>query len=132
MTHLHNMLAIGFGGALGALCRHGVNIGCRRWLGEAFAYGTLTVNVLGCFALGLLTALALSPQWAERAPWVAHSAVTVGFLGALTTFSTFGVETVRYSQASQHHLAIANVAANLVLGVLAVLAGMWVGRQIGA
>ncbi|MCA9238150.1 MAG: fluoride efflux transporter CrcB [Planctomycetales bacterium] len=132
MANLHNIIAIAIGGAIGAVCRHGVNIGCRRWLGEAFAYGTLTVNVLGCFAMGLLASLAASPQWAERAPWVAHSAITVGFLGALTTFSTFGVETVRFSQASHHHLAVANVAANLTLGVAAVLAGMWVGKQIGA
>ncbi|MAT70232.1 MAG: fluoride efflux transporter CrcB [Planctomycetaceae bacterium] len=130
MTNLHNIAAIAVGGGIGALCRHGVNVACRQWLGEAFAYGTLTVNVLGCFAMGLLATLAASPHWAERAPWIAHSAVTVGFLGALTTFSTFGIETVRFSQASQHHLAVANVAANLLLGVLAVLGGMWLGRQI--
>ena len=47
MANLHNIIAIAIGGAIGAVCRHGVNIGCRRWLGEAFAYGTLTVKMLG-------------------------------------------------------------------------------------
>ena len=125
---MDKVIAIAFGGALGAVCRHAVNIVCLRWLGERFAYGTLTVNVVGCFLLGLLIPIGLAeePRWGT----MPHAAMTVGFLGALTTFSTFGFETTRFFEASQHHLAILNIAGNFLLGIAAVFAGLQLGRWL--
>ncbi|QDS97254.1 fluoride efflux transporter FluC [Adhaeretor mobilis] len=126
-----NVLAIAIGGALGAVCRHGVNVACKAWLGVNFAYGTLAVNVLGCFLLGLLIPLSgTTPSNARWSPAM-HSALTIGFLGALTTFSTFGFETASHMENAQHHLAATNVALNLVLGVAAVFAGLILGRHFG-
>lgn len=123
-----HIIAIAVGGALGALSRYGMNVVCARWLGEHFAFGTLVVNVVGCFLLGLLMPFkdADIPRWNA----VTHSAAAVGFLGALTTFSTFGFETASYIEKTQHSLAALNVGANLVLGMAAVFAGMLLGRWI--
>lgn len=125
-----NILAIALGGALGAVCRHGVNVLCRSWLGANFAYGTLVVNVVGCFLLGLLIPLgsAVTAEGTQRWSPAIHSALTIGFLGALTTFSTFGFETVSHFQDAEHHLAATNIALNLVIGIIAVFAGLWLGR----
>lgn len=123
-----HVIAIAIGGALGALSRYGVNVVCARWLGDHFAFGTLVVNVVGCFLLGLLMPLGTAdiPRWNA----VTHSAMTVGFLGALTTFSTFGFETARFIENTQHSVAALNVSANLVLGMAAVYAGLLLGRWI--
>lgn len=81
-------LLIAFGGAVGALCRYGINIVCKNMMGAGFPWGTMAVNVLGSMLLGLVL---YHPE--GRAPeklwqmWVA-----TGFLGALTTFSTFSFE----------------------------------------
>ena len=85
------------------------------------------MNVLGCLALGFLLEV-------ERgSDLVTHSVrllVAVGFLGAFTTFSTFGYETLRYVQDGSPHLALLNVAANLTLGLLAVWLGVGLARAV--
>lgn len=124
-THL---FAIAVGGALGAVSRHGVNLACARWLGDHFAFGTLAVNVVGCFLLGLLVPLGTAdvPRWNA----ITHSAATVGFLGALTTFSTFGFETASYIENTRHTAAALNVGSNLLLGMAAVYSGLLLGRWL--
>jgi CrcB protein len=108
------VVLVGLGGVSGALARH--------LLGERInrrTYDTLTVNVLGSFLLGLLTA---GPFGAA-----ATLAFGVGFCGAFTTFSTFAVETVRLAEEGEVRRAVANGAANLGGAVLAVGVGAWVG-----
>lgn len=124
------MVAIAVGGALGAVCRYQAGLLASSWLGDRFAYGTLAVNVVGCFLLGLLShGGALQ---AVRLPMAAHPAVTVGFLGALTTFSTFGYETIRLVESQQGALAMVNVAANVLLGCGAAALGIAVSRALAA
>lgn len=125
-----HVLAIAVGGALGAVSRYGVNKACARWFASYFAVGTLVVNVLGCLLLGMLFAMRNvdAPRWND----VTHSGLTVGFLGALTTFSTFGFETTRHFQDSQHGLGMLNIATNLFLGLAAVYLGMFLGRWLTA
>ena len=122
------LIAIAVGGGAGAICRHLVNLGCSRWLGSHFAFGTMAVNVLGCFLLGLLVALRMgdSPRWDD----LTHSALTIGFLGALTTFSTFGFETTRFFENAQHHLGFFNIAGNMLFGLAAVFGGLQLGRLL--
>ena len=112
------LLVIGVGGFLGAVTRHLVSSWALRF--GTFPYGTLLVNVLGCFVLGALWALAREREWLSPN---AHALWTIGFLGSLTTFSTFGNETVELLLGDKLHLALANVAANLGLGLLAVALG---------
>jgi len=127
---IHHLLAIAVGGGAGAICRHLVNLGCSRWLGSHFAFGTMMVNVLGCFLLGMLMALRTveSPRWDD----LTHSALTIGFLGALTTFSTFGLETTRFFENSQHYLGLLNIAGNMLLGLMAVFGGLQLGRMLAS
>ncbi|MEO1368114.1 MAG: fluoride efflux transporter CrcB [Acidobacteriota bacterium] len=112
------LLWIGFGGFFGAIARHVLSTWVQRWAPLAFPLGTLAVNVVGCFALGVLMA------WLERgAPPGLRPALGVGFLGALTTFSTFGYETLELLRKGEALLAAASVGANVVVG----LGAVWLG-----
>ncbi len=121
------MLAIAGGGALGALSRFWVSNAVYHLLGKGFPWGTLTVNVLGSFAMGLLFVLflerlAAAPEW--------RAAVLVGFLGALTTFSTFSMETFSLLEGGQLARALLNVAASVLLCLLACWIGVILGRSL--
>ena len=118
---------IGLFGACGAVSRYAVGVTVFRWLGEGFAYGTLAVNVLGCFLLAVLAHLGTTTDLLEPD---LRLALGVGFLGAFTTFSTFGYETMTYLEDGDWLLAAANVSANLVLGLVAVWAGLTLARYV--
>lgn len=121
------VLLIAIAGALGALSRYGVTLLAMRWFGESFPYGTLAVNVLGCLLLGFLAQLGLSnPALSKNL----QLALGTGFLGSLTTFSTFGVETITLLQNGSWGAALANVALNLVVGLGCAALGMAAARAI--
>ena len=124
---MQGVLLVGVAGACGAIARYGIAIMAERLLGPRFAFGTLLVNVLGCLLLGFLLEL-------ERGTnLVSHPVrllLAVGFLGAFTTFSTFGYETLRYFQDGASHLALLNISANLVLGLGAVWLGLLGARSV--
>ncbi len=86
----------------------------------AFPWGTLTVNVTGCFALGLIAGLGLHHGLGP----VPRAILGTGGLGAYTTFSTFTVETVRIGEEGATHHAAVNAVANLLAGLAAVVAGL--------
>lgn len=116
-------LAVFLGGGLGALARYGIG---RLLPTSPLPWGTLAVNVAGCFALGLL-----APIFAARhdlAPAL-RLGLTTGVLGGLTTFSTFGVETLRAWQASPL-LGMQNLALNLGVGLGAAALGLWLGGRV--
>lgn len=116
--------AVAVGGALGALLRYGLSGWVQAWAGPRFPWGTLAVNALGSFALGVLVAVALGQPGGGGA---LRTFVGIGLLGAFTTYSTFAYETVALMQAGDWSAAGANVAGNLVLGLAAVMVGLWVG-----
>ena len=123
MTKIFCVIA---GGSLGALCRYGTSVFAVRLFGNAFPWGTLIVNLVGCFLIGLSFALA------ERASFVMNPTARLffvtGFLGALTTFSSFAYETALSMKAGTTLIVIANLLANNIGGIVLVFAGMWVGR----
>ena len=120
-------LAVAIGGALGSLARHGVNhLVHGRWLTTRFPIGTVAVNLIGCFAIGLLAGLIASDRIALRMHW--REFVFVGLLGGFTTFSTFGLDTLLLSRSGGAAQPLLNVALQVVGGLFAV----WVGYQIGA
>ncbi|QDT67523.1 Putative fluoride ion transporter CrcB [Planctomycetes bacterium MalM25] len=123
---LARLLAIALGGATGAVLRHGVGVACTAAWGARFAHGTLLVNVVGCFVLGLLMHEVWTPSDKPAGVW--HTGLTVGLLGGLTTFSTFGYQTVRHLDAGEPLLAMGNVALNVLLGLAAAAAGVAVAR----
>lgn len=122
------LVAVAVGGAVGAVTRYGVGAGCVALWGPRFGHGTLVVNVVGCFLLGLLMHESLIA--AERFAPAWHAGLTVGLLGGLTTFSTFGYQTVRHLEHGETLLAVANVTLNVVLGLAAAVGGVWLGRAV--
>lgn len=130
---MRDVLLIALGGSLGALARYGAGLAAAHWLGKGFPWGTLLVNVAGCFVMGIVmellsdleahTPAGLTPAIKlQLALW--HKGVAIGFLGALTTFSTFGADTLRELQGGQPLTALSNVAANLLLSLAAVWCGL--------
>lgn len=127
LPFLKNLLLVAAGGAIGAAGRYTVNGLAHRVLGAGFPYGTLIVNLVGCFLMGILAETALHTTWIS---FSMRLALGVGFLGALTTFSTFGVETLDRMHEGQWGIVLLNVAANVVLGLLCVWLGIIVARWI--
>lgn len=120
------------GGALGALTRHGVNVALSGLAAAApstaFPLATLLVNVVGSFLLSFLTTAGLN----GLVPPVVRAAVGTGFLGAMTTFSTFEMETDSLIRSGAGGTAALYVLANLMLGYGAILLGRMVAAMVAA
>ena len=113
------------GGSLGAVSRYGTSLLAARLFGTQFAWGTLIVNLTGCFLIGFAFSLA------DRVPWMGtlpRLFFVTGYLGALTTFSTFGLETANFFRAASYWLTASNILVNNFLGIGLVFLGMWLGR----
>ena len=116
-------VAIAMGGALGSMARHGVNVLVHgRWPAMRFPLATLIVNIAGCLVIGLLAGLIMSGRLTPRLYW--REFVFVGILGGFTTFSTFGLDTITLAR-THSTPALLNVIGQIVLGLLAVHAGIF-------
>lgn len=122
-----NLVLIAGFGALGALSRYGLDRILGGGRGDDFPWATLTVNVVGAFALGVLIALTVERAGVGEG-W--RLALGVGFLSSFTTFSTYAYDTVRLAENGLPLLAIANVVALTTLGLLAAIAGLALGRGL--
>lgn len=118
--------AIAMGGALGATARFAMSHQVYQWFGRDFAWGTLSVNMLGSFIMGL-TAVLLVDKLGVSTEWRAF--VMVGFLGAFTTFSTFSYETIQYIEVGEINKAFMNIVISVLTCLVAVWLGMLAGRQ---
>ncbi|HEY7839462.1 MAG TPA: fluoride efflux transporter CrcB [Terriglobales bacterium] len=119
------IVGIAIAGALGALARWGLGTGLLKWMGPRFPYGTLSANLIGCFILGWVM------EAAERAPWLSAElriAITVGFVGALTTFSTWEFETMGMARRGDTLTAAGNFLVNVIFGY----ALLWAGARLAA
>jgi CrcB protein len=119
------LVAIAIGGGLGAVARYGVALAALAVYPRFPPAGTLIANVLGCLVIGILMVLAQASIVSElqRQLWV------TGFLGGLTTFSTYGWQTIELAREQRYGMAMLNLAANLVLGLGAVLIGIWIAQR---
>lgn len=118
------VLLVGVGGFLGSIARYLLGGYVQQFNKNAsFPLGTLTVNLVGCFVIGLLSQVAES-----RGVFTSETRalVFIGVLGGFTTFSSFGNETVNLFRDGQGWAALGNLAANLIFGLLLV----WLGRTI--
>lgn len=120
-------LLVAIGGALGSVSRFLVSEWAAQQWGADFPYGTLLVNCSGCFMIGLFMTLTterfiVSPYW--------RLVVTVGFIGGLTTFSSFSWETFALLQGGDTFAAVANMASNLGIGFTATWLGITAARTI--
>jgi fluoride exporter len=124
---VRTIIGIAVAGAVGALARYGLEGAVSERSSGAFPWGTFVVNMSGSFAIGvlftLLTERGLGP------PWV-RSTLLIGLLGAYTTFSTFSLESYRLLEDRAYGIAAANLFGSLAAGLVAVYAGVVVGRVI--
>lgn len=124
--NLRHPIAISLGAVVGALSRYYITLWFANRFGTAFPYGTFFINVTGCLAMGFFITLAF-----ERVPAVAPEVrlmVATGFLGAYTTFSTYGLETNVLWRDRSYSLAVFYWAGSAILGVIAVQLGMILAR----
>jgi len=116
------LLYVAMGGALGAVMRYGISSGIYSWFGRGFPYGTLVVNVMGSFAIGIFSILLIEKFNVSQE---LRLALVVGVLGALTTFSTFSWDTLDLMQQGLMQKAMLNVLMNVVMCITAA----WLGAQ---
>lgn len=114
-------------GAIGTLTRYGLQGFVQVRAGSGFPYGTLLINLTGCFLLGLigqftLNRLVISPDW--------RVAIAVGFFGGYTTFSSFGWETAKMLEDGEWMRAGSYVAASVVVGIFLSFAGIRLANRL--
>ena len=122
------ILFVGLAGFAGTLCRYWISVALARRYGESFPWGTLAVNIAGCFLAGLLF-YTLRERFATGE--TAQAVVLVGLLGGFTTFSSYGLQTFALLRDGEVAYALLNVAASNLLGLLMVWAGYALARLLG-
>ncbi len=122
---MNQLIAVALGGAFGAVVRFLVSTGLYHWLGRGFPYGTLAVNVVGSFLIGLLTEALILQRVAITLEY--RAAILVGFIGAFTTFSTFSLETLYLIEQG----SLTKAGLNIVVSVLGCLLAVWIGLLCG-
>lgn len=126
---MNAILAIAAGGALGALMRHGVNVGAVRLLGHGFPYGTFTVNILGSFAMGLLIAI-FAHYWQPSENM--RMFLVTGFLGAFTTFSTFSLDFANLWERHAYLHSALYLGGSVIVSITALFAAMALVRAFAS
>jgi fluoride exporter len=129
MNELRNLLAVMVGGGLGSAARYAIGVFFIQRFGPGFPYGTLFINVAGCFIIGVIMQMAQT-RVAGISP-VVRLFLAVGFTGGFTTFSTFAYESLTLAGGGATALAILYVCLSVVAGVLAVFAGAGLARLAG-
>lgn len=124
---LKQILAIAVGGGLGSMLRFVGAYRLNQLLGVRFPYGILIINVAGCLLMGflsvfLLERMALSPVW--------RAGILIGFIGGLTTFSSFSFDTFNLYEQGDHLVAILNIFASVILCLSATILGVFLGRNL--
>lgn len=118
------LILIFIGSGLGGVLRYALTGWVQSWTTESFPSGTLAVNVIGCLAIGFLSAAFAGPVLIREEFRIA---LLIGLLGGFTTFSTFGSET--FSLAADREMMLA--AVNVLLGVLLGVGAVWLGTRLG-
>jgi CrcB protein len=126
VSALRELLLVGGGGFLGSVCRYALSGAVHRILPQvAMPVGTMTVNVLGCGAIGVIAGMTEARQL--LGPGI-RLFLYLGVLGGFTTFSTFGYETLALVRGGEHYRAVINVVSTLALCLIAV----WLGHELGS
>jgi CrcB protein len=123
-----DLLYVFLGGGVGALCRWLVSRASARFLGDLFPWGTHIVNLFGCFCIGLVLGLVERAGGGARLKPLA----VAGFLGGLTTFSTFAYETIDFLRRGQYLKAAANFSLDAFGGLALAGAGLALGLYLGS
>jgi CrcB protein len=124
---IQKLLLLMLAGAMGTLARYGLSGLVQRMAGADFPWGTVAVNLTGCFLAGLAWTLA---EYRLDIGGQTRAILLIGFMGAFTTFSTYVFETSAFLRDAEWLRAFGNVALQNVIGVVAVFGGYAVGRMI--
>lgn len=124
---MFHILLVAIGGAIGSVARYLVGLGMTRMMGMSFPWGTLTVNIVGSFAIGILTEL-VARRFNASAEL--RLLIVVGFLGGFTTFSSFSLDTMALVERGATLHAFAYVGGSLVLALGAAFGGLLLGRSL--
>ena len=124
---MQKLLFIGVAGFAGTLSRYWLSGVIARRYGETFPLGTLVVNLAGCFLVGLLFYVMNERYLVNQ---TMRTVIMIGFLGGFTTFSSFGLQTFTLLQDGEFGLAVLNITASNVVGLLLVWAGYTLGKAI--
>lgn len=121
------LLQVALGGALGASMRFVTGVAMTSLLGKTFPWGTLTVNILGSFLMGVLVTVLAHFSATRFAPFLA-----VGVLGGFTTFSSFSLDVVTLYERGDVSTALGYAAASVIVSILALFAGLFIARSVFA
>jgi CrcB protein len=127
--NLYSILIVGSGGFLGSIFRYTISLFVDKKFSSPVPYGTLTVNILGSFFMGIVIGVA-SRQAMSGNNWKLF--LTTGFCGGFTTFSAFAFENVNLIQQRLATVSLLYSALSLILGFAAMFAGMALGRSINS
>ena len=127
---MDKLILVAAGGAVGAVARYLTGLAALRSLGAAWPYGTLAVNVVGGFAMGLLAALLAARGEADQDRW--RLLLGVGVLGGFTTFSAFSLEVAMMIERREWASAFTYSTVSVVASVAALFAGMMLVRRLVA
>jgi CrcB protein len=120
-------ILVGIGGFFGSIARYLVDRNVSRLAAGAFPWGTFVVNISGSFVVGLLFALIVDRS---ALPGHLRAPLSIGFVGAYTTFSTLLLESWRMVEDGAWQFAIINIGGSIAVGLVAVIAGLLVGRAV--
>jgi CrcB protein len=126
---MDRLLWVCLGSALGGGARYLVSLGALRLLGTSFPYGTLAVNLIGSFLIGLIMRVGLETSLLSP---TARIFLTTGVLGGLTTYSTFNYETLQFASEGDWPLAATNIAVTVAACLVAGALGLAAGRALVA
>ena len=124
---MNQVLAIAADGTVGSVLRFWMSTWVHSFAGRSFPYGTLTVNVVGCLAMGFLFVLFVD-RLSDNA--VLRAGILIGVLGGFTTFSSFSIETLNLIEQGAWLKAVVNMTGSLLLCVGATWVGVILGRQV--
>ena len=121
------LLLIALGGAIGTSLRYGIGVGLDRWLPRTFPHGTLAVNIIGSFLLGVVMA-SVGDREIAGVQW--KLVLGVGVMGGFTTYSSFNLDMIQLAEQQEWGKAGFYLGATLIVCLLAGLGGLAVGRSI--
>ncbi|KJC60653.1 camphor resistance protein CrcB [Bradyrhizobium sp. LTSPM299] len=123
--NIHLLAAVAIGGSLGSVARYLVAIGAARLVGTGFPWGTLVINIVGSFLIGVF-AESFALTW--NVSQTLRVFLTVGICGGFTTFSTFSLDAIVLMQRGEVRPAAAYIAASVALSILALVGGLYLVR----
>ncbi len=125
---ISTIVVVGLGGAIGAIARYGVNHGATQVFGHGFPWGTMIVNIVGSFLMGVMIAKFASMDHVSHEM---KSLLTTGFLGAFTTFSTFSLDFVTLWERGEMIQALGYMTVSVIFSIGALVFALWLMRGIG-